>query len=48
MSYVGVKNFAYSIMSQDDSTGVKYGEFKSIPGMNKVEIKPNSSSTGNY
>lgn len=48
MSYVGVKNFAYAIMSKDDSTGVTYGDFISVPGINKVEVKPNSSSESNY
>lgn len=48
MSYVGVKNFKYAIMSQDDSTGVKYDNFVAVPGINKIEVKPNSSSASNY
>lgn len=48
MSYVGVKNFAYAILNKDDSTGVTYGDFVAVPGINKVEVKPNSSSASNY
>ena len=48
MSNVGVRGFKYAILSQDDEKGVKYGDFIAIPGLNKIDVKPNSQSATNY
>ncbi len=48
MSNVGCRNFKYALLSQDDEKGVAYGEFVSVAGLNKIDIKPNSQSATNY
>ena len=48
MSKVGVSDFKYAIMSKDDETGVTYGNFVSIPGLNHIEVTPNSNTATNY
>ena len=48
MSNVGVRGFKYALLSQDDEKGVKYGDFIAIPGLNKIDVKPNSQSATNY
>ena len=48
MSNVGCRGFKYALLSQDDTKGVAYGEFVAVPGLNKIDIKPNSQSATNY
>lgn len=49
MSNIGVSDFSYALMTEDDIVkGVKYDAFKKIPGINKIEIKPAANSAVNY
>lgn len=48
MSNIGVSDFAYALLIKDDKTGVEYGDFISIPGLNKITVNPESSTASNY
>ena len=48
MSKIGVSDFKYAILSKDDATGATYGTLTGIPGLNHIEVTPNSNTATNY
>ncbi|WAH38619.1 major tail protein [Alicyclobacillus dauci] len=48
MAKVGLRNFHYAVLTQDDSTGVDYGAIKSVPGIVTSKIQPKSNAATLY
>ena len=48
MAQVGLRDFHYALLTQDDTSGATYGQMYAVPGLRKADIQPQGGTETLY